>query len=268
MKELMSRYTTKNLKEIDPNEFESVIKNMVQRTDWKQEGYDSPKGQRMPSIVFHWGHNHDFGTFQISGRMEDRHIEILDWAIENGMPTNLAGKKVLDIGCWTGGMSLLLYAMGEPHITVIEEVFKYAETVRYLKYAFGLKNMSVIPKSLYDVELAKGSYDLVNLSGVLYHITDIVVALKMITNWLKIGGIFIMETSVMPHKKSVLFYAGPSTNKDFSWNWFFPSMPFLEQIYEDLGLEIISTRTKARVIIVAKKREDKPMMLCGMSRKV
>lgn len=266
---LMNRYTVDHLKnDISPAGFEENIRGMIGEENWKEEGYPSSEGQRMPSIKFYWGHNHDFGSFHLKGKMDDRHIRILTWAAENGMSTDLSNKRVLDIGCWTGGMSLLLYAMGEPYLVVIEEVRKYARAVEYLRKSFGLKNMTVIPKSLYELHPTVGSFDLINFSGVLYHITDPVVALQIISSLLKIGGMLILETAVHVSKAPILYYQGPGLNKDWAWNWFFPSMPFIEQALKDVGIEISVSKVGGRVMLIGIKTVDKPYMWCGATKRI
>lgn len=45
--------------------------------------------------------------------MADRHIEIIARFLSDfGLPLDLTGKKVLDIGVWTGGTCLALCALG------------------------------------------------------------------------------------------------------------------------------------------------------------
>ena len=49
----------------------------------------------------------------LQGLMGDRHINILATFIDDfGLPRDLTGKSVLDVGVWCGGTSLLLAAMG------------------------------------------------------------------------------------------------------------------------------------------------------------
>ena len=270
MIELMERYKVHNLDYLTPEAFEKIIRDMIDQEDWEIEGYASPAGQRMPSMKFYWGHNHDFGTFKLEGRMKNRHIEILKWYADHGMPTDLRNKRVLDIGCWTGGMSLLLYAMGEPHIDVLEEVVKYASAINFMALAFKLKNMNVWSESLYDFE-TKNKYDLINFSGVLYHITDIPVALAIIAKHLKIGGMLCLESGCMPGELKVLHYAGPSKNQDFNWNWFFPTVSCLTQMLLDVGIIIDDLEVGPlghRVKLIATKVDDKPMMQCGVSIRI
>ena len=132
-------YTVYNLKNLTPHQFQSHITSLSGKSDADMEGYIDPSSQRDLSGQFEWGHNHDFGSFYMPGLMGSRHIDILATFMSlYGSPhCDLRGKRILDIGCWTGGTSLLLAAMGA-QVFAIEEVRKYADCVNYLKEALGL----------------------------------------------------------------------------------------------------------------------------------
>jgi len=138
---LMARYTTSHLRsDIEVADFRSRINEYLRLTDHAMEKYVDPARQRDLSVHFHWGHNHDFGTFRLRGRMGDRHIRLISrYAQMGAIPLDLAGASVFDIGCWTGGTSLLFAAMGAS-VYAIEEVRKYAECASYLAYAFGVED--------------------------------------------------------------------------------------------------------------------------------
>ncbi len=146
-------YKTSNLKGIIPEEFTESIQSRIGTVDAQTEGYSEEEieKQRDLSIMFHWGHNHDFGAFKLEGRMGDRHINLLSNFIAL-FPISLEDfrdKHVFDIGCWTGGTTLLLAALARK-VYAIEEVKKYAETVSFLSESFGISDhISVKPLSIY-----------------------------------------------------------------------------------------------------------------------
>ena len=113
-------YKTSNLKGINIEEFTKSIQSRVGAIDAQVEGYseDEIEKQRDLSIKFHWGHNHDFGDFKMKGRMGNRHIDLLANFI-NFFPVSIddfKGKYVFDIGCWTGGTTLLLATLAKKNI--------------------------------------------------------------------------------------------------------------------------------------------------------
>ncbi len=150
---MRENYTVENLKNVDSGEFESHISDLPGKKDATLEGYRDSTQQRDLSVQFDWGHNHNFGSFYMQGQMGYRHIDILAAFMSlYGKPErDLTGKSVLDIGCWTGGTSLLLAAMGA-NVYAIEEVKKYSDCVRYLKSAFGIDNLEVENVSLYSLD--------------------------------------------------------------------------------------------------------------------
>ena len=136
-------YKTCNLKGISSEEFARSIQSRIGVIDAEIEGYseDEIEQQRDLSIKFHWGHNHDFGDFKLDGRMGDRHINLLA-NFTTLFPVSLEDfkdKQVLDIGCWTGGTTLLLASLAKK-IHAIEEVKKYAETVSFLSKSFDISD--------------------------------------------------------------------------------------------------------------------------------
>ena len=171
-------YTTSNLKGITPEEFTKSIQSRIGTVDAKTEGYSEEEieQQRDLSIKFHWGHNHDFGDFKLEGRMGDRHINLLANFLTL-FPVSLddfKSKYVFDIGCWTGGTSLLLSTLADK-VYAIEEVKKYAETVSYLSKSFGISDhISVKSLSIYECNSKEfyDQFDIVYFPGVIYHLSD------------------------------------------------------------------------------------------------
>ena len=118
--------------------------------------------------------------------MGDRHLYLFDKFLHL-FPVcieSFADKHVLDVGCWTGGTTLLLSAISQK-VTAIEEVQKYASTVDFLINSFGV-NAQVLAKSLYELNDAKyyDNFDRIYFPGVIYHLSDPVLALRILFNLL------------------------------------------------------------------------------------
>jgi SAM-dependent methyltransferase len=228
--------------------FIAHLKNSIGVVDPISEGYSSKSRQRDLSVKFHWGHNHDFGSgFSLDGRMGDRHIDLLaDFVDHYGLPMDLGRKRVLDIGVWTGGTSLLLVAMGAD-VVAIEEVVKYAQMVNYLAESFGIQGrLRCHAKSLYEiVPTFIDSFDYVIFAGVVYHVTDPVLSLRLIFSALKDGGKAFLETYGCESQECICQYHGPSVTHsgdraDYSrggWNYFVPSSRCLKAWCEDAGFQ-------------------------------
>jgi SAM-dependent methyltransferase len=254
--ELMKQYTTSNLFGITPEAFQEAILAQINLPD-KSFGI-----QREQSINFRWGHNHDFGTFRVDGYLKDRHIDIIDKFV-NYFDIDFKSRRILDVGCWTGGTSLLLSALGA-EVVAIEEVRMYANALDYMRYAFGIKKMVISSISLYDI-IHSLQVDDVLMAGVLYHVTDPILALRICFNQLKDGGRLLLETSIMNSPSSICEYRG---SQEKGYTWFSPSPLALKRMLQDVGFEDIRVDVSGnRAFVICKRVEYKDMLKAGLSRK-
>ena len=280
-KTLMLNYQVKDLVNVDPISFKKKIKQFLNTYDYNMEDFDDPERQRDLSVKFRWGHNHDFGDFSLKGKLGNRHIYIpaVFADLFKVLPPSLDGLRILEIGAWTGGMSLLLCAMGA-HVVAIEEVRKYYECLKYLKYAFNINNLEPLNLSLYECKALEfqDSFDIVLFTGVLYHVTDPILALRIIFNSLKENGILLLETMVTDSKDYILTYKSPIKVKKGKkqllgrngWNWFIPSPKTLYQMMRDVGFTNIrvSRIILGRCFAIGRRMTHVDFMRGGLSAKV
>ncbi len=184
---------------------------------------------------FSWGHDQDFGFgFQRQGTMSTRHIEIVSESIQYGyLPPDLTGLDVLDVGCWTGGDVLALAGMGA-RVTAIEEHPVSAGAAKRLCELLSVP-ADIQRTSLYlDRRDWKGRFDLVYISGVIYHVTDPMLALRICLSYLKPGGRVIVETKASRLDGPLCEYAG---THEKGWNWYSPTLETLGRWMVDAGFE-------------------------------
>jgi len=277
---LMSNFQVKDLVNTDPQTFKNRIDEFLQLRDHEMEGFKDPEKQRDLTIQFHWGHNHDFGDFQLEGLMGNRHIFLPAVFMDEFkvLPKSLEGKSILDVGCWTGGTSMLLSAMGA-NVVAIEEVKKYVDSLNYLKESFGIKNIEAKNLSVYECagEEFHDRFDYALFAGVLYHVTDLLLILRIMFNSVKDQGYVLIETAAIASSKQILSYEGPNVHgagkkEDLSrsgWNWFLPSPSALEQMMADVGFTDIQVGKviNGRVFAVGKRESHVDMMRGGLSVK-
>jgi SAM-dependent methyltransferase len=246
---LFEKFKVKNLvSTIDEAEFKLFLMDKIGKVDFIAEGYSEEEleNQRDLSIKFHWGHNHDFGSFKLNGRMGNRHLELFEKFL-TFFPITLDSfneKHVLDVGCWTGGTTLLLGTVSK-EVTAIEEVKKYADTTRYLVQAFGI-NAKVIDSSLYALNDPKyyDSFDRIYFPGVIYHLSDPVLALRILFNSLSIGGDILIETAGFESDQALCRFEGNyvyhanGSREELNrggWNYFMFSGPALARMMKEAG---------------------------------
>lgn len=218
---------------------------------------------------FSWGHDHDFGySFTRLGAMGKRHIEIASEAVSRGMlPSILTGKKVLDIGCWSGGDLLILAGLGGD-VTAIEEHPLSGASARRLCELVGCP-ATVYEMSLYQEKSEwKQQFDIIYCSGVIYHVTDPILFLRICFAYLKVGGQLILETKSYDVENSSCSYSG---SLEKGWNWFAPSQEALGRWLVDVGFQIedimLYQRPIGRLMSCAQKRALAPLVeTAGFSR--
>ncbi|MCK4649268.1 DUF1698 domain-containing protein [bacterium] len=280
LREHFNYYKTTNLNVINPQEFRFFIESKLEMINSASEGYaeDEIDRQRDLSVKFHWGHNHDFGDFYLSGKMGDRHINLIanfctffPLSIED-----FREKDVFDIGCWTGGTTLLLRALGS-RVVAIEEVKKYAEMISFLVNSFGIEeDIEVISSSLYscNTEEFYDRFDIIFFPGVIYHLSDPLIALRILYNACRLGGVILVETAGLNSEEpycrfdgSNIYHSGEKLKLNRSgWNWFIPSPLALYRMLKEAGFDEVKTLYFAgRVYGYAKKTSQIGICRAGLS---
>jgi len=276
------KYSEKNLSASDRKTLRIFLKYTLDSYLIPPEGAEK---QRDQAVRYQWGHDHWFADdLDLKGAMKDRHVTMIAALIDKlGMPRDLYDKTVYDVGCWTGGTSLMLAALGAT-VRAVEEVDAYSDTTQFLAELFECPvntSFSTGSSGLYSDCLYLGSsYDIVYLCGVIYHLTDPIVALRMLYNALRPGGTIYLESALaMGSTGSFCVYEGPRDTRGGSvkdrnrrgWNWFIPSEECLTRWLEDVGFSKISLRmwTGNRAIVSAKKGQEwVDMCRAGISKEI
>jgi 2-polyprenyl-3-methyl-5-hydroxy-6-metoxy-1,4-benzoquinol methylase len=235
-------------------------------------------------IKFWWGHDHDFGTFQLSGEMGTRHIWMLSRFFDHFdiSPAALKDRAVLDVGCWTGGVTLVLNRLGA-RVTAIDEIRKYPHALAFLGQSFGLESLATEGRSLYELDGPEfcEKFDFIFCLGVVYHLSDPILGLRRLYHALKPSGTLCVESMGINSEECVCEYEGPEKRRGkFGWNWFVPSPRCLFQWLEDSGYREVRVGNGVkdftvtaegdpmgpnRCFAVAKKDPDHRISLAGLS---
>jgi SAM-dependent methyltransferase len=145
-----------------------------------------------------WGHTIDFGPFRKEGLLKDSYLGIaggfdaMQW-----WPSNLQGQRVADVGCFTGGISLLMAERGADAVYAVDEIPEHVDQCAFVAQTFGYATIHPICRSLFSLPdaIEAESLDVIVLSGVLYHLSDMLVGLHAMRSLLKPGGILLIESN-------------------------------------------------------------------------
>jgi SAM-dependent methyltransferase len=155
-------------------------------------------------------------------------------------PNDLSGKTVADVGCFTGGLSMLMAARGADTVYAVDEMHDHLAQCRYMAELFQMRAVTPIASSAYhlDAQLAPASLDLMLLSGVLYHMSDMLVGLYGLGQRIKPGGTLLIETNAVDdftrsYANFGRFYAGM---------WWQPTARCVQDMCEFMGFEDVEVR--------------------------
>ena len=145
-----------------------------------------------------------------------------------------------------------------------EEVKKYGRCANFLSQSFGKEeSRGVIVSSIYHTTFAK-PFDYIIFPGVLYHLTDPILALRILFNALKDGGTLFIESAGTENiSPATLDYRGGK-----GWSWFVPSLQTLYDMLGNVGFENIKVQQNDwRLEGSAKRIKHKDMLRAGLSNR-
>ncbi len=188
-----------------------------------------------------WGQTIDFGPFKKGGFLGIQFLEIVGLLDKWGWwPRDLTGAHAADLGCFTGGHTLMLAQRGAEKVYAVDEVPQHLEQCGFLCRAFGMEGVEIIESSVYGLRdrIPAGTLDLVLLSGVLYHLSDMLVGLLVIRELLKPGALLIMESAAADdHKRSFANFG-----RFVGGMWWQPSALCIRDMCEFTGFEDVDVR--------------------------
>jgi tRNA (mo5U34)-methyltransferase len=204
-----------------------------------------------------WWHSIDLGNGIVTPGAYDTRT-LLD---RIGMPTDLHGLTVLDIGAWDGYMSFESERRGAARVLATDS-FVWRNKVRAGKSGFefarGALHSSVEDMEIDVMDLSPervGTFDLVLFLGVLYHLRHPLLALERVRSVTK--KLLIMETHVdLPQieRPVMAFYPGAELSKDPT-NWFGPNEPCCIALLQSAGFRNVRVAGRLEAAPVASEEQ-------------
>lgn len=188
------------------------------------------------------GHTIDFGPFRKEGLLTDKYLWIpalLD--LWGWWPQSMQGMNLADIGCFTGGMSLAMAARGAGTVWAVDEVAAHLDQCRYLASLFPFqqfvasssRSTGSVTQSRKPVAIPFGPR-----TGVLYHLSDMMVGLLMMGRLLKPGGTLIIETTAVNDFE----HSYANFGRFWAGMWWQPTGLCIEDMCRLMGFEQIDVR--------------------------
>jgi SAM-dependent methyltransferase len=207
-----------------------------------------------------WGHTIDFGPFTKEGVVKDSFLDIIGmWDEWRWWPLSLKGLRVADVGCLTGGMSLIMGHRGADEVLAIDEIPEHIAQTEYLRDLFGAGNVKTLTASLYQLPamIQPASLDLIVLSGVLYHLSDMLVGLLIMRQLLKVGGTLLIESTAVDDDE----HSYANFGRFALGIWWQPSTLCIKDMCEFMGLSEVEVRmySPTRCVARAHKTSDEPV---------
>ena len=201
-----------------------------------------------------WGQSIDFGPFAKEGTVKDKFLDIIGlWDEWHWWPESLRGLRVADIGCLTGGMSLIAAHRGAKEVVAVDEIPEHMAQCDYLRELFGVANLRTLTASLYQLpeKLEPNSFDVILLSGVLYHLSDMLVGLLIVQQLLRVGGLLLLESAAVGDDEHSYADFGR-----FAFGiWWQPSTLCVKDMCEFMGLSEVEVRMYQPDRCVARARK-------------
>jgi tRNA (mo5U34)-methyltransferase len=201
----------------------------------------SPLQQDIDAIP--WFHQIDFGGGVLSpGWIKASKISRMERSIFGSL--NLAGKSVLDIGCWDGAYSIAASRRGAARVLATDHyvwhdgpgdrrAFEMAR--EYLAPEIDVMDIPVDELS----EARVGRFDVVLFLGVFYHLRDPFGVLERVASLAR--EVLVVESRLTQHlnpRPVMQFHPGASLENDPT-NWWTPNRACMEAMLTDLGFASI-----------------------------
>jgi tRNA (mo5U34)-methyltransferase len=208
---------------------------------------------------------------------------IADLCRDLQLPEDLSGKRVLDIGAWSGCLSFECERRGAREVIAVEPMDPVATGFYRLREALGSTRTHFVRGSAYDLNPDKlGHFDVVLFCGVLYHLRYPLLAIDNIRRVCR-GDVFVetlvsdaqlmvphnggIRTVPMVHLSQTLldiplwqFYRHDELEKDAS-NWFGPNAVAVQQAFESAGFDMRLLKNWGRATFHGRVQNGMPEFL-------
>ena len=190
-----------------------------------------------------WFHQIEFSNGLLSPGVVK--IETLRKQANAYFADGIAGKSVLDIGCWDGYNSIEAARRGAARVLATDH-YAWSDRCTGDRRAFDLARAHLAPAiEVMDIDLPDltvervGTFDVVLFTGVFYHLRHPLLALERLAPLAK--ETFILETHLdarWMRRPAMIFYPNSELGNDPT-NWWGPNPACIEAMLRDVGFSRI-----------------------------
>jgi tRNA (mo5U34)-methyltransferase len=184
-----------------------------------------------------------------------------------GVPADLSGRTVLDVGTTNGGAAFEAERRGASRVVAVDiyppDRFGFAELAQFCR-----SQVEFLQATVYELpELLREQFDLVLFFGVLYHLRHPLLALDRLRELARDdiaieSAVCDFEQPLLSKGAYVRFYRGAELGNDSS-NWFAPSVTALREWVTSCGFAVEAheawpSEAPSRAMVRAKRTSAAP----------
>ena len=197
---------------------------------------ESPPSTSLRDILMQF-HPWRKGPLRLGGQAIDTEWRS-DWKWDRVIAhVDLAGSRVLDIGCGNGYYGWRMLEAGASQVIGIDPTLVFVMQWLACRHFVGNQPNFVLPLGVEQLPEGAGLFDHVFSMGVLYHRRDPVGHLKSIHSQLRPGGTAILETLVLPPEEANEVLVPPGRYARMRNVWAVPGVWVAEQWLLEAGFE-------------------------------
>ena len=195
--------------------------------------------------------------------------------VKAGLPEDLSGKTVLDVGCNAGFYSIEMKRRGAARVLGVDSQRNLIRQAVFVRDVLGL-DIEYRRMSVYDLDpLAIGQFDVTLALGLIYHCKHLVLALEKL--FLATRELLVIETAIYPPEKTpdsfvhnlggiqptlhpLAYVENQPDAKEAVYNWFLPSVAALCALLKNVGFDEVQVfpGVHDRAVLACRKLEPYP----------
>ena len=150
----------------------------------------------------------------------------------------VAGRDCLDIGCMEGLIPTLWSRQGAARVVAVDGEDHCAEKMAAIRSRYGVRFDFRIVPTVYDLARAfpGQGFDLINLSGLLYHVFSPLMVLAGVRPLLKRNGLIVVSTNVVRDDSYTMEFNRAGCLQEEANTFWYLSVPLLDYMLRYLRL--------------------------------